>query len=593
MIDPILSLAFAMQSNNGVYALLLGSGVSRAAQIPTGWEVVLDLVSKLAHMQGEDCGTDAAKWFQDKYGKEPDYSKLLDALAKSREERQQLLRGYFEPNDEEREQSLKQPTAAHRAIAKLVAGGYVRVIVTMNFDRLIERAIEDEGITPTVISTPDAVEGALPLIHQDCCVVKVHGDYLDTRIKNTPKELEKYDRRVNKLLDRIFDEFGLIVCGWSAEWDPALRAADERCKSRRFTLYWTAHGKLAERAERLVKARSGTVLSINDADQFFTELSEKVLALEDLQRPHPLSVAAAAATVKRLLTEDRHRIRLHDLVHDETERVFQSLQPVFQTLLQRGNQNEKFAVAVGEIESHIELLSAICIQGAFWGEANHHRVFAYPIQRLACDPEEGRSGTHLNDTLRAIPSVVLLYIAGLAALAGENIAMLVALLTIPTIVQHGEAGPFLTGVDWSEVQQWFKLLPDYKQKHFPASEWLFIQCRDVLRPLTPTESGYDQAFDRFEVLRSVIFAELTTKGRYADESSTESTLWGPPPGRFVWKQGPMHMRSDDSIFGVMKADSELAERIASTGLFEGKPQRFVKAVSLFEQWAVKMGERLW
>lgn len=55
----------------------------------------------------------------------------------------------------------------------------------------------------------------------------------------------------------------------------------------------------------------------------------------------------------------------------------------------------------------------------------------------------------------------------------------------------------------------------------------------------------------------------------------------------------MHMRSDDSIFGVMKADSELAERIASTGLFEGKPQRFVKAVSLFEQWAVKMGERLW
>ena len=31
MIDPINSLAFSVQANRGVYALLLGSGVSRAA----------------------------------------------------------------------------------------------------------------------------------------------------------------------------------------------------------------------------------------------------------------------------------------------------------------------------------------------------------------------------------------------------------------------------------------------------------------------------------------------------------------------------------------------------------------------------------
>ena len=33
----------------------------------------------------------------------------------------------------------------------------------------------------------------LPLVHQRCCVVKLHGDYLDTRIKNTPEELAAYD----------------------------------------------------------------------------------------------------------------------------------------------------------------------------------------------------------------------------------------------------------------------------------------------------------------------------------------------------------------------------------------------------------------
>ena len=64
MIDPLLSLAFSVHAHPGAYALLLGSGVSRAAEIPTGWEVVLDLVRKLARLEGEDGGTDPAAWFR-------------------------------------------------------------------------------------------------------------------------------------------------------------------------------------------------------------------------------------------------------------------------------------------------------------------------------------------------------------------------------------------------------------------------------------------------------------------------------------------------------------------------------------------------
>jgi hypothetical protein len=41
MIDPSTALAFSLFENKGVYALLLGSGLSRAAQIPTGWEITL------------------------------------------------------------------------------------------------------------------------------------------------------------------------------------------------------------------------------------------------------------------------------------------------------------------------------------------------------------------------------------------------------------------------------------------------------------------------------------------------------------------------------------------------------------------------
>ena len=49
--------------------------------------------------------------------------------------------------------------------------------------------MEVEGIAPIVIDTPDAAEDTPSLPHPGCTVVKVNGDYLDTRIKNTSEEL--------------------------------------------------------------------------------------------------------------------------------------------------------------------------------------------------------------------------------------------------------------------------------------------------------------------------------------------------------------------------------------------------------------------
>ena len=49
--------------------------------------------------------------------------------------------------------------------------------------------------------------------------MKVNGDYLNASTKNTEDELASYDPRIEMLLDRILDEYGLVVCGWSAEWD--------------------------------------------------------------------------------------------------------------------------------------------------------------------------------------------------------------------------------------------------------------------------------------------------------------------------------------------------------------------------------------
>ena len=98
--DPLTQLAFSVYENKGVFALLLGSGLSRAAEIPTGWEITLDLVRRVALAQGVEEQPDWEKWYREKAGEQPNYSGLLEELASSPEERRSILHSYIEPTEE-------------------------------------------------------------------------------------------------------------------------------------------------------------------------------------------------------------------------------------------------------------------------------------------------------------------------------------------------------------------------------------------------------------------------------------------------------------------------------------------------------------
>lgn len=97
MIDePLLKLAISLESNPGIYALLLGSGVSRDAKIPTVEEIVIELIRKLAAIKGEEPEPDPKGWYRRKFGEDPKYGQLLADLASTPAERRNLLRSYFE-----------------------------------------------------------------------------------------------------------------------------------------------------------------------------------------------------------------------------------------------------------------------------------------------------------------------------------------------------------------------------------------------------------------------------------------------------------------------------------------------------------------
>ena len=416
-LDPALALALGVSSSPGAYAMLLGSGISRAAQVPTGWEVVLDLIRKVAALQGEDAAEEALAdpegWWQGQGYGDPRYDTLLEALAPSVTARRDLLHAYFEPADDaQREAGIKQPTTAHRAIAELASSGRIRLILTTNFDHLMETALAEAGVPPQVIARADAIDGMAPLQHARVTVIKLHGDYLDVQaIRNTPAELAAYDPKMNDLLAGILDEYGLIALGWSGEWDTALIHAIENCPTRRYPTYWAAYrGLMSPAAARLLAGRAGHLIPIDGADSFCDGLRDKVGALARMADPPPTR-AVAVATLKRNLRPDR-RVELFDQLNMITGRTIDRLTPDRYPAYKSGAlTREEAAVELGrqlaDYDSDTEVLTALAAAGIFHGPADDVRVdnlILRAVRRLADQPRP--------------PGTVPRFPAGCAALSG-------------------------------------------------------------------------------------------------------------------------------------------------------------------------------
>ena len=79
-------LALAIQESPRVYAFLVGAGLSSSAGIPTGWDIMLDLIRRVALAQDEPEQPDWATWYRTKFEKEPNYPALLAELAPTQSE---------------------------------------------------------------------------------------------------------------------------------------------------------------------------------------------------------------------------------------------------------------------------------------------------------------------------------------------------------------------------------------------------------------------------------------------------------------------------------------------------------------------------
>lgn len=373
-LDPSTELALSMTTHPGAHAVLVGAGGSVSAGMPSAWAVQRDLILRIARAQGEvwqgsnDEDEEAPfAWFKAKYGQDASYDRLLAMVASTPTQRMNLLRPIFTATEADREQGRKVPTAGHAALADLVKTGHVRLIVTLNFDHLIEEALRDAGIDPVVVNTAAGVEGLQPLHEYECLVVHLHGDYTNPEMRNTPDELATYPDPVQTFLRRLLSDYGLVVFGWSGQWDPALRDAIDGSRNQRFPIYWVTRGELQGEGAALARRKSA-VHCPQAGEVFLGSLRDKVRAIEEKDSRHPLDSAALVNTAKRELENlNRQPIQTHDSLRNE----FAYLRgcAAFRNLM-TGQQT------VGAKEQAVEAakpLAALVATLAYWGSETTDR----------------------------------------------------------------------------------------------------------------------------------------------------------------------------------------------------------------------------
>ncbi|WUH90409.1 SIR2 family protein [Streptomyces sp. NBC_00433] len=542
--DPMVTMTTAVHASPGVYALLLGSGVSTGAGIKTGWGIVTDLVRRAATAQdpgsptaGEDAASDPEAWWAQHGDGDLGYSALLGALAPAPSARQAQLARYFEADDEDREQGLKAPGAAHKAIAQLVARGSVRVIVTTNFDNLTERALTDIGISPQVIHQPGGYGGATPLAHSRATIIKLHGDYLDLDSRNTVDELSAYPDAQQEFLDRVLDEYGLIVCGWSADWDHALVKSIEGTRSRRYPMFWSHYGALGDAARRLTAQHRATLIPGLTADELFPGLVARLDAL-DSAADAPVTREIAVARLKRALPDPVRRIEVHDLIDQATTEALQRATGDAHSL---SGKEGGYADSAYRYRADTGTLLHLLATGVFHDDGTYDDKWIRALQRLL-RIRENVPGSYNGplEALRHYPALLALWTAGISAVLARREHLLGRLLTEPVFrspftsrnqvpADALDPGRVLNG---ELVSTFYR--PDDGTWIYPESELLRRDTREPLRSIEPDDATYQRACSRFELLSSLVALDQPNGrpwyGKYVYGSEWGDDDSGPGPG---------------------------------------------------------------
>ena len=252
-------------------ALFLGAGASVESGGRTAQEIATGILRKV---YGTKTNEDLQKFFEKEYNKIATFENVLEAFGTSSKDRRDLIIDFFRG---------MTPSSGYRYLAALIkAGFFYPIILTTNFDHMLEDAIRDDAVIETnktvkVIIAEDLTPALMRPSNNEIIIVKLHGDInFPESLKLTYSQTMHTSKKTDKIISQICEQNGIVIIGYRAG-DIGIRNAFQKVKKTGKGWYWISKDILDELTNRevlllLEKHNSQKNIIIRTFDDFFEDL---------------------------------------------------------------------------------------------------------------------------------------------------------------------------------------------------------------------------------------------------------------------------------------------------------------------------------
>ena len=316
------------ESKGTKFCFLIGAGASMSSGIPSG----ADLARKWIREIEEDCGKDDfAKW-KNKVGISEDnvgefypqiYEKRFGHIPESGYD---CIRHYMEG---------KEPSLGYLILANIMVREKHNVVITTNFDNLLEDAIRTYTKEKPFIAGHEALADYVPKRSDRPIILKVHRDLFFHPFSDR-EHTGTIQKAWEDILDRFLSDYFLIVLGYGGNdgslmdyfaslnnrkqiywcvYNPGEEPSNQDSEN---DLSWRKHlwGKLSSKARNILSPND-FLIAINGFDIFmydcYAALGYKFLdGIEEIKRPNPMH-ELLEATYRRLENINAQRKEISEI----------------------------------------------------------------------------------------------------------------------------------------------------------------------------------------------------------------------------------------------------------------------------------------
>ncbi len=282
-------------------------------------------------------------------------------------------------------------------------------------------------------------------------------------------------------------------------------------------------------------------------------------------------------TIKALLSDSTSTIELHDyLVREVKNFLSRSSEDHF--TVQGGFSRDELLGRINRYEEVSSDIAALLVCVSHWGNNTHHQIMQKILAR-ATDRLESQGGLVIWINMRWYPLILVMYYAGIAAIAGGRYDSLssIFLTQVASSEYREKEESFVESVTDAMLEltrsDVFKQIPDHERHYAPMSEYLFKLLQPALDDILFIGKGYERVFDEFEILLALVVAD--------ERKQQGHQTWG-PIGRFGWKhrgrdQGPLVR-----VIEIAKQQGKDWKPLEA-GLFGGNSERFLEVAEEYQE----------